>query len=202
MGKSMIPLAVPYTPPMVRVRGIAFVGAVQFVRDAYGAEAHERVVEALPAVSRAAFAAPLRDAVWKPLEALVLYAGTARELLAPADETFYARLGFRSGSVERSQGGFLPMVADMPTAIRLASVLWRSLYDTGRMSLTADGECRAVARVSDFPTTPALCQANCAALAGLLSSETRAVRTRQLACVLDGAPACEWEVTWDPEPAG
>jgi hypothetical protein len=26
------------------------------------------------------------------------------------------------------------------------------------------------------------------------------VRTRQRACVLDGAPACEWEVTWDPEP--
>ena len=45
----MIPLAVPYTPPMVRVRGIAFIGAVQFVKDAYGPEAHERVVEALPA---------------------------------------------------------------------------------------------------------------------------------------------------------
>jgi hypothetical protein len=198
----MIPLAVPYTPPMVRVRGIAFIGAVQFVRDAFGAEAHGRVVEALPVGPRAAFAAPLRDAVWKPLEALALYAGTARGLLAPEDETFYARLGFRSGCVERSQGGFLPMVADMPTAIRLAPVLWRSLYDTGRMSLTADGECRALARVSDFPTTRALCQGNCAALAGLLTSETRAVRTRQLACVLDGPPCCEWEVTWDPETTG
>lgn len=198
----MIPLAVPYTPPMVRVRGIAFIGGVQFVKDAYGPEAHERVVAGLPAGPRATFSAPLRDAVWKPLSELVLYAGTARELLDPADETFYARLGFRSGSVERSQGGFLPMVADMPTAIRLASVLWRSLYDTGRMSLTADGPGRAIARVSDFPTTPALCQANCAALAGLLSSETRTVHTRQLACVLDGAAACEWEVAWEPEPAG
>lgn len=197
----MIPLAVPYTPPMVRVRGIAFIGAVQFVKDAYGADAHERVVAALPAEVRATFTAPLRDAVWKPLAGLVLYAGTARELLDPADETFYARLGFRSGSIERSQGGFLPMVADMPTAIRLASVLWRSLYDTGRLALTPDGEGRALARVTDFPTTPALCQANCAALAGLLSSETRAVRTLQRACVLDGAAACEWDVSWDPEPA-
>jgi hypothetical protein len=197
----MIPLAVPYTPPMVRVRGIAFIGGVQFVKDTFGPEAHERVVAALPAGPRGTFTLPLRDAVWKPLAELVLYAGTARELLAPADETFYARLGFRSGSVERSQGGFLPMVADMPTAIRLAPVLWRSLYDTGRMSLTPDGDGRAIAKVSDFPTTPALCQANCAALAGLLSSETRAVRTRQLACVLDGAPVCEWEVAWDPEPS-
>jgi hypothetical protein len=184
---------------MVRVRGIAFIGGVQFVKDAYGPEAHERVVAALPAEARTAFTAPLRDAVWKPLEALVVYAGTARQLLDPTDETFYARLGFRSGSVERSQGGFLPMVADMPTAIRLAPVLWRSLYDTGRLSLAADGPGRARARVTDFPTTPSLCQANCAALAGILSSETRAVRTRQLACVADGAPACEWEVTWNPE---
>jgi hypothetical protein len=197
----MIPLTVPYTPPMVRVRGIAFIGCVQFVKDAYGAEAHERVVGALPAATRGTFTGPLRDAVWKPLADLVLYAGTARELLDPTDETFYARLGFRSGSVERSQGGFLPMVADMPTAIRLASVLWRSLYDTGRMALVPDGPGRAIAKVTDFATTTALCQANCAALAGLLSSETRAVRTRQLACVLDGAPACEWEVTWDAEGA-
>jgi len=196
----MIPLAV-YTPPMVRVRGIAFIGSVQFVKDAYGPEGHERVVAALPSGTRGTFTAPLRDAVWKPLSELVLYAGTARELLDPTDETFYTRLGFRSGTVERSQGGFLPMVADMPTAIRLASVLWRSLYDTGRMALTPEGEGRALARVSDFPTTPALCQANCAALAGLLSSETRSVRTRQRACVLDGAPACEWDVSWDPEPA-
>lgn len=187
---------------MVRVRGIAFIGAVQFIRDAYGSEAHSRVLEALPAVPRATFAAPLRDAVWKPLDELVAYAGTARDLLAPEDDTFYSRLGFRSGSIERSQGGFLPMVADVPTAIRLAPVLWRSLYDTGSLSLRADGDCRAVARVSDFPTTRALCQANCAALAGLLTSETRAVRTRQLACVLDGASSCEWEVTWDPEAVG
>lgn len=198
----MTAFAVPYTPPMVRVRGIAFIGCVQFVRDGYGPEAHRRVVDALPDGPRATFAAPLRDAVWKPLDELVVYAGTARELLAPEDETFYARLGFRSGTVERSEGGFLPMVADVPTAIRLAPVLWRSLYDTGRMSLRADGDCRAVAEVSDFPTTRALCQANCAALAGLLTSETRAVRTRELRCVLDGAASCEWEVTWDPEADG
>jgi hypothetical protein len=186
---------------MVRIRGLALIGTIQFVKDAYGAEAHERVVAALPLAERTTFAAPIRDAVWKPLEMLVVYAGTARALLAPADDTFYARLGFRSGSVERVQGGFLPMVADVPTAIRLAPVLWRSLYDVGRMSMVADGQCRAVARVSDFPTTRALCEANCAALAGLLTSDTRAVRTRQLACVLDGADACLWEVSWDPETA-
>jgi hypothetical protein len=197
----MTALAVPYTPPMVRVRGIAFIGSVQFVKDAFGSDAHDRVVAALPAGPRGTFSAPIRDAVWKPLDELVVYAGTARELLAPQDDTFYARLGFRSGTVERMQGGFLPMVADVPTAIRLAPVLWRSLYDTGRMSLRADGDCRALARVNDFPATRALCEANCGALAGLLTSETRAVRTRQLACVLDGAPSCEWEVTWDPEPA-
>jgi hypothetical protein len=182
---------------MVRVRGIALIGAVQFVKDEFGADAHQRVLDALPEENRATFAAPLRDAVWRPLDDLAAYAGTARRLLAPEDAGFYERLGFRAGRVEREQGGFHPMVADAPTAIRLASVIWRSLYDTGRMELVPEGESRALARIHDFPTSPALCQANCAAMAGLLGSDARPVRTEQSACVLDGAACCEYRVSWE-----
>ena len=181
---------------MVRVRGIAFIGAMQFVKEEFGPEAHTRVLEALPEASRATFGGPLRDAVWKPLDDLAAYAGTARRLLAPEDDDFYARLGFRAGRVERDEGGFHPMVVDAPTAIRLGAVIWRSLYDAGRMELSADGEGRAVARIYDFPTSTALCQANCAALSGLLGSDAHPVRTEQAACVLDGAPCCEYRVSW------
>lgn len=181
---------------MVRVRGIAFIGAMQFVKDEFGPEAHERVVEALPEANRATFTVPLRDALWRPLEDLALYAGAARRLFAPEDPTFYERLGFRAGRVERDEGGFHPMVADAPTAIRLASVIWRSLYDAGRMELLPDGDGRALARIHDFPTSPALCQANGAALSGLLGSDERPVRTQQTACALDGAPFCEYRVSW------
>lgn len=182
---------------MVRIRGIAIIGAVQFIRDEFGAEAHERVLQAIPESSRAAFASPLRDAIWKPLDDLIAYAGTARALFAPEDAGFYVRLGFHAGRVEREQGGFHPMVVDVPTATRLAAVIWRTLYDTGRMEILVNGTSGAVARIHDFPTSPALCQANCAALAGLLSSDTLAVRTDQVACTLDGAPWCEYRVTWD-----
>jgi hypothetical protein len=181
---------------MVRIRGIAIIGAVQFVRDEFGAEAHERVLEAIPEANRGAFASPLRDAIWKPLDDLVAYAGTARALFAPDDATFYARLGFHAGRVEREQGGFHPMVVDVPTATRLAAVIWRTLYDAGRMEIVANSASGAIARIHDFPTSPALCQANCAALAGLLSSETLAVRTEQAACTLDGASWCEYRITW------
>lgn len=193
---SKIPAARPYTDRMVRVRGIAFMGAVQFVKEEFGPQAHQRVLDALPEPNRPTFALPLRDAVWKPLDDLVTYAGTARQLLAPEDETFYARLGFRAGRVERMEGGFHPMVADAPTAIRLGAIIWRSLYDVGRMELVADGDGRAIARIHDFPTSVALCQANCAALSGLLGSDERPVRTEQAACVLDGAPCCEYRVAW------
>jgi hypothetical protein len=182
---------------MVRVRGIAFIGAMQFVKDEFGPEAHQRVLAALPEANRATFLGPLRDAVWKPLDDLATYAGTARHLLAPTDERFYVRLGFRAGRVEREEGGFHPMVADAPTAIRLGAVIWRSLYDAGRMELVADGEGRALARIHDFPTSVALCQANCAALSGLLGSDEHPVRTEQAACVLDGAPCCEYRVAWE-----
>ena len=66
------------------------------------------------------------------------------------------------------------------------------------MELLPEGEGRAVARIHDFPpTSPALCQANCAALSGLLGTERQPVRTEQLACVLDGAPfTASTAVTW------
>jgi hypothetical protein len=182
---------------MVLIRGIAIIGTVQFIKDEFGPEAHDRVLQALPEASRATFASPLRDAVWKPIADLAAYAGTARQLLAPTDERFYSRLGFRAGRIERDQGGFHPMVADAPTAIRLAAVIWRSLYDAGRMELVADGDTRAVARIYDFPTSIALCQANCAALSGLLGSDERPVTTEQVACVLDGAPFCEYSISWE-----
>jgi hypothetical protein len=155
------------------------------------------VLDALPEANRATFATPLRDSVWKPVEDLAAYAGAAKRLLAPEDPKFYERLGFRCGRVEREQGGFHPMVVDAPTAIRLAGTIWRSLYDAGRMELIPDGDGSAVARIHDFPTFPALCQANGAALSGLLGSDERPVRTEQLSCVLDGAPWCEYRVAWE-----
>lgn len=182
---------------MVRIRGIAFIGAMQFVKDEFGPEAHDRVLEALPEAHRASFAGALRDAGWKPLDDLVAYAGTARELLAITDDGFYTRLGYRAGRVEREQGGFQPMVADAGTAIRLGAVIWRSLYDAGRMELIPEQDGHAIARIHDFPTSEALCQANCAALSGLLGSDEQPVRTEQLACVLDGAPCCEYGVSWE-----
>jgi len=185
---------------MVRVRGIAFIGAMQFVKEEFGPEAHDRVLETLPEANRTTFAGPLRDAVWKPIHDLAAYAGAARRLLAPDDPKFYERLGFRAGRIEREDGGFHPMVVDAPTAIRLAGVIWRSLYDAGRMEMIPDGASRALVRIHDFPTTPALCMANCAALSGLLGSDERPVRSKQRTCVLDGAEHCEWEVTWTALP--
>lgn len=183
---------------MAQVRGIAFIGAVTFVKDAFGADAHDRVLEVLPEANRATFAGPLRDAVWRPLEDLAAYAGAARRLLAPDDPAFYAKLGFRAGRVEREQGGFHPMVASPETAIRLGPVLWRSLYDSGRMELLADGDDRARVRIHDFAATPALCTANGAALSGLLGSDERPVTSEETACVLKGDAFCEYRVTWAP----
>lgn len=186
---------------MVLVRGIAFIGAMQFVKDEWGAEGHDRVVQALPEANRATFSAPLRDSVWKPVEDLAIYAGTARRLLAPDDPIFYERLGFRAGRVEREQGGFHPMVVDAPTAIRLAGMIWRSLYDAGRMEMIPDGPLKALVRIHDFPTSPALCKANGSALSGLLGSDESPVISEKMACALEGAPFCEWRVRWTSAPS-
>lgn len=183
---------------MIQTRGVGFLGTVQFVKESYGPEAHERVVAALPARHRSSFLVPLRDAAWRPLGDLAIYAGTAGRLLAPDDAGFFRRLGHFTGRYERLHGGFLSMVADPETAMRMAPKVWRSLYDKGRMEFVATGEREGIIRVHGFRTTRELCEANCGAIEGLCSNESVVARVEKTACILAGSAHCEMRIAWGP----
>lgn len=83
------------------VRGNDFVDAVQFVRDGYGASAHERVLAALPADARGLFAVRIRDSEWYPLNALVAYLRTAHRELDPKSGDFFRRQGYDAAQRRR-----------------------------------------------------------------------------------------------------
>lgn len=182
---------------MTRVRGIAILAAMRFVKESYGPEAHERVLKALPVASAGTFLGPLRDASWKPLKDLGAYAEAARQIFAPTDAGFYRKLGVAVGCMEREMGGFKPMVVDPATAMRLAPLLWSALYDTGRVESIATGPKEALIRIRDFRTSRALCQSNCGSMEGLASSEGMRLQVEETACVLDGSPYCEMRVRWE-----
>ena len=63
----------------IRVRGITVLNTIRFVRERYGADAHDRVVATLPAERCGTFTGPLRDASWKSLEDVVAMYERARE---------------------------------------------------------------------------------------------------------------------------
>lgn len=182
---------------MTRVRGIAVLGAIRFVTESWGPEAHQRVLAALPAEHCGTFLGPLTDGAWKPLSDLGAYLETTRRLFAHGDREFYWKLGRFVGRHEREHGGFKPMVADPRTSMRLAALVWKALYDTGRCDVQTVGPNHGVLRISGFPANRGLCQSNGGAIEGITSSETSKARVDEIACVLNGSPYCEFRVLWD-----
>ena len=183
---------------MIQTRGVVFLGTVQFIKETYGHEAHERVLAAVPLRHQSPFLVLLRDAAWRPLSDLAVYAATAQRLLAPDDAAFFHSLGRFTGRYERLHGGFESMVASPETAMRMASKVWRSLYDVGRMEYVATGEREGVIRIHDFRATRELCQANCGAIEGLCSNDEVLASVEETVCCLDGHPCCELRMRWGP----
>ncbi len=183
---------------MPYVRGVMLLNAVAFVRDAYGSGAHDRVIASLPARHCGRLLGTLRDASWEPAEDLVAYMEAARALLAPDEPTFFRRLGRFAGERERNAQGYRPMVADPSTAMRLAPVIWSSFYDEGRLEVVVSGPREATTHIHGFRVSRVLCERTCGSWEGLASTETLEARVSEVACAVEGAPACEMRVVWVP----
>jgi CheY-like chemotaxis protein len=181
-----------YTRLVPNVRGAILLNTVRFVRETYGPDAHPRVLKALPADHCATFLAPIRDASWHPSADLEAYVETARALLAPQDPDFERRAGYFAGRGVREAGFEALLVAPE----KLATVIWRALFDSGRVEVVSHGEVETLARIYDFPTTRSACQRMLGAWEGLLGA-----RVEKTACVLDGSPWCEMRVLWRESPA-
>lgn len=180
-----------------RVRGILLLNTVRFVVESYGEEAHRRVLAAASDAVRSAFSGPVRESSWTPLDAIVAYMVTAQRLLAPADPGFHRRMGRFSGGLSRVVGGFLPMVVDRTTAIRMAGTLFRSFYDRGRVEVIAAGPESALVRLHDFPAEKAHCERFCGALEALIGSDTFPLVMQERRCAADGHECCEMSASWE-----
>lgn len=181
---------------VIHVRGVMVQNAVRFVRETHGDAAHDRVVASLPHEHCATFLGPVRDASWEPAADLVAYMARARDLLAPGDPTFVRRLGFFAGRLERTKGGYRPMVADPSTAMRMGPVIWSSFYDAGRLEVTVKGPREAETRILDFDVSPLLCERSCGAWEGLTGSDEQPATAVEVCCVHRGGDYCRIDVTW------
>jgi len=183
---------------MAQIRGAAVLNTLRFVREQYGADAHDRVLQQVPPEHRGTFLGTVREASWEPVADLVAYMEAAQRVLAPDETGFFRRLGVFTGQHTRSTA-FAALLGDDPaTASRRAQMLWRSFYDAGRLEIAEKGEGWLVAHIVDFPDTRrSLCQRITGFWEGCFDEGgKRATRVVEERCALDGAPFCVMRVTW------
>lgn len=87
---------------------------------------------------------------------------------------------------------------DLERTLRSASALWRNYHDTGEMSVTVEGPRRATLELRDFGSTT---REFCRLLRGYFSelaeqAGAKGIAIVELGCILDGADACRWNMTW------
>ena len=182
----------------MQIRASAFLNSVRFVRERYGADAHERVLKALGAARSPSFHGPLRDSAWKPLAELVDYLETARALLAPEDPGFFRAAGVDAG-LETAQSGFRFLLGSDPlAAVRRAAFMWRFFYDSGKLEVVQIEERELVFRLLDLvPPSRAWCERIEGFLEGCLTAVgLQAVEVRERNCRLRGHVCCEMHVRW------
>jgi hypothetical protein len=184
---------------VVHIRGSSFLSTIRFVKETYGAEAHDRVLAALPVQCAATFLGPMRDASWKPIEDLLAYMETAKALLAPGDAAFHKNVGLFVGHQMARSAFRIFLGSDPLTSISRSAFMWRFLYDAGRVEIASREPGRIVMRIHDFqPPSRAICERVVGFLTGCMDVvQARNGAVRETACVFEGDAYHEWTGTWD-----
>lgn len=180
---------------MPRVRASLLLNTISYVREVYGDEAHERVMGGLASELHAEIGS-LREAGWVDVADLMTYSQRAADLLAQGDPELHRRAGFYSGQRQRAEGGFKPMLAEQSTAIKMASVYWHALFDTGSAEIVERLTDSVLLEIRDFPTTRELCLRIVGGLEGALHNGHLPARVSEETCSLDGHPHCVMRIVW------
>jgi hypothetical protein len=94
-------------------------------------------------------------------------------------------------------------IGDTNATLRRGPALWQAYHDTGRVTVTWTGEHQAKVELADYGL-PSL--EMCGTFGGYYTELLHLSGAREssgvhIACRLDGAPACLWQVKWTPAEA-
>lgn len=114
-------------------------------------------------------------------------------------EAFARRAGSAAASDAMSGVYRLFALVLTPTALlSKASKIWSSLYSSGDLRVTSEAAKSAHIVLANFPTE----SVGCARITGWMERMTaltgvKNYSVRQVKCFAKGAPACEWDLTWE-----
>jgi hypothetical protein len=179
---------------MAKAKGTTLLSMVKFLRSQ-----RERAASVLPSDLHSYLDQRIQPSSWYP-EADLLEMLRAMLSLLPGDrETNLQRMGAAIAR-EHMEGVYGHLRADEPdTLVRRAVALWGSQHDSGRFQIEIEGPGRARYEVRDYALpSPEMCS-----IFRAYFVETQrvagwtGVRAEKQACVLHGAEACSWIVSWD-----
>ncbi len=191
------------------VKGITIRGLLDWSRDALGEAATHRIREqlhvALPSIVHAYNPSlphlGLAASAWYPAEVLHTLCDLASDGLSPSQRRATALSAGRALMATELRGIYKALFRLMASPERYAQHaqrLWRTHFDNGDFAVEATGAKEHRTKITGWRSHHVMV---CESLEGSepVIYETmgcRNVKRTPLACVADGAPACEWVIRW------
>ncbi|HEY3451289.1 MAG TPA: hypothetical protein VGK67_33330 [Myxococcales bacterium] len=180
------------------VKGVALAHFREFALQKVGEKGLEEIAATLSPAAAKAFTSPAA-CDWYELAAIVEIEHALARRLFNGDETAAAQLG--EYDVEESISKvyrILFRLLDPATIIKKSGQLWSRFYDRGEVRVELLGPRRALVHVSGHgPREEIHCHEIRGGLLGCIKvCGIKTGKAEHTACVLKGAPACTYELTW------
>ncbi|MGC4121229.1 MAG: hypothetical protein QM765_42965 [Myxococcales bacterium] len=185
---------------MGMTKGITANNYLRLVAERSTAAQLEQIKAQLPPGGLATlYGAPIPAAGFVDYGAVMQLLLAADKVLGKGDLAFLREASFKNqdANLNGVYKALLPF-ASPAFILQQASKLWRRYHDTGRLTAERTGPAGVVVRLLDYKDIPPHHGPEIeGAFEGLLHhAKAKGVTTRHTQCVLDGAPWCEWQVSW------
>jgi hypothetical protein len=181
-----------------KVKGSNIINRQAYVTERFGPDAWRRVLARLGAEDAGGLSPRILASAWYPFEIYNRVDETICQLFGGGSLTLCRALG--ADSARRALSGtYRVYMKDGPVALlRRLSVLHRTFYDSGSMTVTVVGEGHCVIRAVYVPRST---RTNCLVAQAFYRKVVemcggRDVQVNEATCSADGAPLCLVNVRW------
>jgi len=196
-----------YPGAMAKIRGLAFLGTVRYVKQTHGEEMLQKIIEDAGAATRKTFAKRIDGLGLQPYASFVGLLRSTDRHLGTGDLAFCRKLGDLSARADLSTIFRVYTVRPAPEVmIRACTPIW-GMYneDAGYMDAVATSPDNTVLRISGFPDMD---PAHCRLMEGWMIAAMDIIGVdvlpgaKEVTCMSTGGPyhefVCQWTVRNKP----
>ncbi len=183
----------------VTVKGSPIRSLLKFIDHELSEAERKELDTRLPREVSDRFSGPILTTGTVPVQMLNQLTVTAAAVKGEPYKQFARRAG-RAAASEAFNGVYrvFALVLTPEKLLGKASRIWGSLYNRGELAVESRSSTHATIKLLNFPSE----DAGCARITGWIERMTeltgvKSARIVQTRCYAKGAPACEWDVTWE-----